>query len=457
MNNPLHETVQSMKLESTLEADLGRWLAWEQMGSGILANWLALPMGPYDDPLLAYLRRGSYPDLTRYQGLGSGLFCGERDHITTILKEVLANPKLNETKSVIDALPENAFTIDKNHQGIAFYDSTTLKEKYSAVSEKISKSGAGGLSQLAQLINSHLHTTFQNIYSKGIAVLKPLPDHTTALVEPALQIAHRLAECSESPLSSSCPPNRPDCSPCDSAHPLHLSTPQIFRNQSNLFTIATVPHPYTLVFLTSQGATLNRKYIRRQTERDLWILAATRELMGPDIGAEPRIIRYKAAVASDANSVSSLWLAAEMPKINDLSWQFGFTLPKAQPATTVESDPSKLNPGSTPPIPEKKKLVISSHPDPEGPIPSPEALKVEQSLLQKASVAVLSKARQQVSVRDMVEAWNLADTEAWRFARAYRARAQKERSEWEKEEKGFAGGSGAGRGMGWARWFDRLA
>lgn len=57
-------------------------------------------------------------------------------------------------------------------------------------------------------------------------------------------------------------------------------------------------------------------------------------------------------------------------------------------------------------------------------------------------------------IREAVEAWHLADTEAWRFVRAWGARGRLERRRWEDEERRFAGG-GEERGEGWGRWFDR--
>ena len=59
-----------------------------------------------------------------------------------------------------------------------------------------------------------------------------------------------------------------------------------------------------------------------------------------------------------------------------------------------------------------------------------------------------------VGTREMVEAWNLADTEAWRFVRAFMARERVERTKWEEEERAFAGAE-EGRGKGWGNWFDR--
>ncbi|KAI9824563.1 MAG: hypothetical protein M1832_001652 [Thelocarpon impressellum] len=448
MNNPLHESLRrTRKLEPALDAELDRWLAWEHMGSGILASWLALPMAARNDSLLAYLRRGTYPKLTRYYDLGSGLLCGDKGAITAALKQALDNPKFNESKTFLEAVPEEAFDVDSTHEGVAYYPATTVTQLYKSVSEKLEASPAQGLEALAQLINSHLHTTFQNVFSKGIAVLKPLPEHSTALVDPALQVATRLAECPDFGKTAdhlSCPPNRLDCIPCDPHHPLHISTPQIFRNASSLYTIGTVPHPYTLVSLVSKRTDINTRYVRRETNRDPWIQAATHELLGKDVGNAPRIVKFKESVASEWDSARSLWITPEKGLPQDLDWHFGFTLPEGR---TFDDKSSPRGPGSMP---------AGLRPDSEGPVPPEKELRQERTLLQTASAAVKSTSRQQKVLRELVEAWNLADTEAWRFVRAYRARSHVERLKWEEEEKKFAGGVGTeGRGSGWGKWFDR--
>lgn len=55
----------------------------------------------------------------------------------------------------------------------------------------------------------------------------------------------------------------------------------------------------------------------------------------------------------------------------------------------------------------------------------------------------------------------MADTEAWRFVRAYGAREAMIRKKWELEERGFAGGKDGDEGAevgeegeesGWGRW-----
>ena len=444
MHNPLYESLQTQQLDPVIESDLSRWLAWEHMGAGILVNWLAVPMGPYEDPLLSYMRRGDYPTLTRYEGLGNGLFSGSGVSATAALKKVMSNKELNKTKTLLEAFPRNTFQVDPSHDGIAFYDDTIITNRYKAVFEKLTSSRPTGLHALAQLINSHLHMTFQNAFSKGIAVLNPIAKHSTILTEPAMQIATYLAECTGSPIPSSCPPNRPKCKPCVSAHPLHISRPSVFQNTSTLYTIGTIPHPYTLATLASQRDNIDVAYIRRQTSRNPWLLAATKELLGTGVGTSPRLLKFKEAVASEWGVAHSLWLIPEKDLRTELDWHFGFAIPKNITDKGFARPPVPGSKPNTPP--PKTKLAM----------PSEQELQLERSLLEKAKDAVRSSIRPQQSIREAVEAWNLADAEAWRFTRAFGARSKVERLKWEEEETklGASAGSGGGGTAGWSRWLD---
>ena len=71
--------------------------------------------------------------------------------------------------------------------------------------------------------------------------------------------------------------------------------------------------------------------------------------------------------------------------------------------------------------------------------PSDSELAREANLWERARQILKSKKKKDKDVVEMVEAWNLADTEAWRFVRAYGARRRVERLQWEHEEKGFVG------------------
>lgn len=437
MNNPLYETLQAKHLSTELELDLLRWLAWGRMGTGILANWLVLPMGPYEDHLLSYLRRGSYPKLTRYESFKSGLFSGEYVAINSVLTQTINSSTLEDSKSVLEAADPNIFTVDPVPTAIAFYDSPTISARYKPVADKLLESPALGFISLAELITSHLHTTFQTDFPSGIAVLKPLPLHSTALISPALSLATSLTRCPKSPIPSSCPPNRRKCQPCSQDKPMLITTPSVFRNTSDLYTIGTIPHPYTLATLLFQNSDITTRQIRRETIRDPWLLAVTNELLGKDVSGPARIVKLKESVAGEWGESHSLWFTAERNlTTSNLDWHFGFPLPRGD-----QNEPPHKIPVPNPPASEAHI-----------PLPNQQELGSEQKRLKVATEFLATKGAK-VGIREVLEAWNMADTEAWRFVRAYAARERVERQKWEEEEKGFAG-TEVRRGEEWSRWFD---
>ncbi|RFU25404.1 hypothetical protein B7463_g10942, partial [Scytalidium lignicola] len=446
MNNPLYEQMQKLNLPDELKVELSRWLAWENMGTGMLCNYLTLPMGPQEDNLLSFLRRGEYPKLTRFEKLGDGLFVGSKAEITAALKKTLENPELRNAKDLISAMPKKVFDLDPFPEALAFYDIQTITEKYPKVAQEIAADKPKGFQVLNQLIVSHLHNTWQNTFSSGIAVLKPIPKHTTALVAPALQLAQYLAQCPESPMPSSCPPNRPKCRPCVASHPMKVSTPGFYRNISTLYTIGAVPHPYTFATMSGFRESIDIPWIRRESERDLWITTITKELLGTGLAAAPRVIKFKEAMASSYGASHSLWIIAEKEIPHDLDWFFGFAIPR----NITDTGKSET------PVPGPERRPKPEHDPKDGPIPPEDEKEMEQIIFQKAKDFAKKRTSEEEMITGVIEAWNLADTEAWKFARAYLARAGMERSSWQEEEKKYAGGAGSERGksVGWGRWFD---
>jgi hypothetical protein len=463
MNNPMYEEVQKLEgLKASLRTDMMRWLAWENMGGGLLADRLLFPMGGHNDPLLTYLRRGEFPKLTRWKTLDDGIYAGPKAEVRAAIKLVIAAaPGIKDAKDFLEAVQSDSktadpFAVDGTSHSLAYYSPQKIKSSYSKVDEAIKSSKAAGLKSLNQLITSHLHITWQNTFSDGIAVVKPLPEHTTHLIAPALDLASRLAHCPESPLPDSCPPNRPDCTPCDDSKPMKITTPSSYSNSTTLYTLGTVPHPYTLATLTSRRKILDIPWIRRKSPRDAWITELTSSLFPdqPLISSGPRILRFKEAVASDRAADRSLWLPAEQSHVDlpesDLPWHFGFALPDR---ATYADDTSQS--------PEKKKEEEEGEEEEEEIIRlAQEVVLAETSTLQKLlsgkswgrkkSKSTSDKKnelppKELAALRDAVEAWNLADTEAWRFARAYLARETVERRKWEEEEAKFAGGMGSER------------
>ncbi len=438
MMNPLYESVQRKPMDVSLQAEFMRWLAWSQMGSGILADWLVLPMGSYDDYLLSFLRRGDYPKLTRYEGLGNGFFAANAASINEAIKGALNSNLIKESKSFIELLEAKSFTVDAKPAALAFYNSTALSELYGPIVSPISDGQPTGLTSLARLITSHLHQAFLDPFSTGIMVLVPYEERASFLTKSATHIAKSLAACPSSPIPSSCPPNNPKCSPCSASSPVKINTSEWFVNTSTFFTIGTISHPYTLTSLLARRKEITVRHIRRDTERDPWLSTITQLTLGKKLGGPSRIVPFKETVASEWGAARGFWLTEDWaPSQRDLEWHFGFEL-AAYNST----------------VPDMIPLAATGGRDHTG----EKAVRRQEELIDAARVIVKNGGRGRAKgIRDAVEAWNLADTEAWRFVRAFRAREVVERKKWEEEERRFAGGSeDENGGHGWRRWFDRI-
>lgn len=232
-----------------------------------------------------------------------------------------------------------------------------------------------------------------------------------------------------------------------------IRTPRIFRNDTDVFTIGTMPHPYTIQSLVKDTDSLDTSFIRRKTDRDIWIVAVTKELLGTGRSSFSRLPALKDAVASEYGSARSLWLNAERPFDRDnmedqdeLNWAFGFDVPREH-LTLGRSETPVPGPERRPKLPE---------PDygDGGPPPSEQQLQTQKILLEKAKVFLKTSEKRSEKagrkVREAVEAWNLADTEGWKFIRAFSARRRTERRQWEEEESSFLG-----KGV-FDRWVDKI-
>lgn len=434
LNNPLYEGMQRASMEKSLETEFVRWLAWGAMGTGILANWLVLPMGAYEDELLSYLRRGEYPKLTRYEGLGVGLFSGNKASINTAMAKALKASKLPTFKTILDAIPPNALSVDPRPDAIAFYEASSIADLYKPLATTLSEDKAAGLIDLGQLITSHLHLTFLNNFPAGISILTPFESSSSLLTLPATHIAHALATCPSSPIRS-CPPNHLHCKPCSATS---IAPVEFHSNLSNVFTIGTIPHPYTLDSLLSHTKDITIRHIRRDTDRDRWLSAITQKTLGKEMGGPSRIVTFKETVASEWGRAKGLWMTEDgSPSRRDLEWRMGFALGNSSSLRSWDV-PTTATSSSA----RKSEVEKSS--------------RLQKELI-ASSLEIVNKAKGPAkSIRDAVEAWNLADTEAWRFVRAFAAREVMERRRWEAEERRYAGGKEEDdKGEGWRRWIRR--
>ena len=445
--HPQYDFIHRMKLDSKAETEIMRWLAWGHMKGGILANYLALPIAEYENPMLSFLRRNEYPQLSRIQSLDNGVFFGQETAVNDAIKKAAAHQLLknatanqdkitklanNEGGVIVNLLTKEDIAVDTKANGIAFYTSSTIASKYKSVHQKlVNTTLAEGYNLLANLINSHLHLTFHEIHPEGVVIVKPLPKHTTALVYEAAEIGRNLTQCPTTPIPKSCPPNRQKCKPCDASKPPKLQEFPELVNTTKFFTIGTVPHPYTLTSLHYTRDTLDSNFLRNTAQRDLWISELTRKSIPKEESESFRVVKFKELVA--AAPAHTLWLTAERITQHDLDWIFGFDLPQIASETDKPSSPSN-----------DSELIVFPRPKlpaPPGdePVPDEKWVKREEERLRRARDAIKSQDRHMKAIVNATEQWNLADTEVWKFARAYSARRRMERKKWEDEEKKYAG------------------
>ncbi|CAI6269114.1 unnamed protein product [Periconia digitata] len=465
--NPHHELVQRMHLAPDVEHEIMRWLAWGNVGGGILTDWMAIPMAEHDNAMLSFLRRGEYPDLSRIASLNNAVFYGAEAAVQDALKKatthaLLANSTANSDKIaelakkegglMVNLLPQEDVKVDKTKNAIAYYSKYTMAKKYGgkarAIVEKMTNTTSPeGMELLANLINAHLQLTFQELYPEGISIVQPLPEHTTALMHEAINIARNLTQCPASPMPKSCPPNRQNCKPCDPAHTMKMQLHSALQNSSKQYTIGTVPHPYTLTSLHYAQDSITPQFLRTEAQdRNMWLAALTSQIATKDHSEQYRLVDFKELVAARDRPSTSLWLTAERVEQTDLDWIFGFFLP--QIAKSKSDDKS-----STP-----ADLVLSPRPgeplpNPDVKVPDESKVETEEERLKKARDVLKSKDKNQIKVVEATELWNMADTEAWKFSRAFAARRRIERLLWEEAEKKFAGSEKSVKGAG-GSWHD---
>ncbi|KAL6705519.1 hypothetical protein ACN47E_006636 [Coniothyrium glycines] len=463
--HPQYQLFQRLKLDPKIEEEVARWLAWGHMQGGILANWLALPMAQYENPMLAFLRHGEYPKLSKIRGLDNGVFFGSASAIDEVLKKVINHDLFKNTTAsmaqiakasrkeggiIVNLVSGKDVDTNKEANGIAYYSLTALTNNYKTISDKLTNTTqAEALGLLANLINSHLHLTFQEQHPEGVIIAKPLPQHTSALMTEAIDIGRNLTQCPASPMPKSCPPNRLKCKPCDPNKPLKIQLLPEFINSTKSFTLGTVPHPYTLTSLNYERDELDANFLRNNAKRDVWIRELTRKSIGADHTESFRITQFKELVA--AAPAHTLWLTAERIIQADIDWILGFGLPQTASPEAEPSSPSN-----------ESELIIFPRPAAPAPIkgqdlPAQDVLETEQKRLEKARDALKSKDRNMKKIVEAVEQWHLADTEAWKFARAFSARRRVERVVWEEEEKKYAGSerkAGLRPGESGGRWLD---
>ncbi|KAH0532515.1 hypothetical protein TsFJ059_001198 [Trichoderma semiorbis] len=428
-SNPNYEQVRKMAASSELREDLMRWLAWDTVNGGILSEFTVLPTVPRQDPLLLLLRQGEYANLTKWADLDDAFLVGQETDVRLAIQSILLKEGIDKVTSVTTALSDDTITVDKTKTPLAYYSSKVIDKKYAQIIEKENR--AETLRNLNKLINYHLLVAWQNTFPEGIEIVKPHPQHATAMLAGALKLAKSLSSCPASPMPSTCPPNLPHCFPCV-ASPMAVSTPSRLRKSPNIFTIGLVPHPWSFALVDNLRESINVTWIL-DSPRDSWLSAVTLAYLGSGVSSNRRVVRFKELVADEADSIHSLWLSAENEVPSDMDWYFGFALPEK----------SMSDGKSRSPVPADRLPKEDEEPDVlNGPVTSDEEVARERAILDRARSVILMNSKSLnngTKVRASLEAWNMADTEAWRFTRAFNARRFVEREDWQKETLSTSG------------------
>ncbi|KAM3502918.1 hypothetical protein MY11210_008910 [Beauveria gryllotalpidicola] len=422
-SNPLYSKLDTMNVGAELKKELLRWLAWDTMDGGLLSQPVLFPMGT-DYEFLPSLRRGQYNILSRAGNMSSALFWGSREQVHAAIRAAMGSANLDAASSLLDVLAADVIREQETPPVLAFYNATTIAKKYPKLALDKNKHRFGSLRN--ELINAHLQSSWQNSYALGIDVIKPFPEHMNTIVRNATDLANALASCPPTPLAGSCPPNIPKCGPCGATTPLVINTPKTFMNESNVFTIGMVPHPWTRTALANMQNGFNATIIHEDV-RDSWLSSVTGGLLGSHRSRYSQVLQFKKTVSGDTADTRSLWFTVEDPFPTELDWYFGFAIPQK-----IIDDGRSESPVPSDHINDKDRPDLAFGPKATTELDRERELAV---LEHARDVVVLPRAATDMRRRASLEAWHMADTEAWRFARATHDRRTLERKQWEDGAK----------------------
>ncbi|KAK9470544.1 uncharacterized protein V1510DRAFT_422823 [Dipodascopsis tothii] len=437
----LYSKLDAAALRPAHREDLVRLMALATQATGVYTETRLVPMSTLPtNTAISWLRKckGSSGHLIAlYKELDAGMIYGSQDDIQAYVHEVV------HVLHKVDYTDKRFFRNPPPNPAYAYYSPAVMRATFPQIPPD----------EVPDLANAHLHQTFMERY-KDVAVVNPFPEVTTPIVLSALATAREIASCPRyAPSHGTCPPNIPACRPCvpekRDLDKLVVSAPAIPASTRTL-ALVTVPHPLVLQALRHRHPDLSADYVRRHTTRNDWVRAVTAELFAetPGVGLSARLVALKELVGLNQRILRSAYFAtweaqsqaSDCLVHDDVRWFFGFdvpaprlagagtdpVLPAAESALALLEAQSHLKPLSHATV---AQLVAACQAAPV--FDSPAAQDEAVATLLVARNTLLSADADDVRKRKLVEGWNLADAEIWKFVRTLNDISVQELKIWE--------------------------
>jgi hypothetical protein len=423
MNHPKYQDfADDEQLKKTYREENKKWFGWALNGGGILMDYTVIPVVRQlgsDNDLLRIITayKDGYPRW--YNPIGRALVSSGPEYVERLLRSIIEG---DEEESFRDF-----FDVYQDTDDVFAHYTADFVATMSGGERKTAK-------QIASLMNTHLHHAFlKQFLNNGVAIVDPLQDSADILTIPATTIAKSLVQCPVDELSNVCPPtirhvvNARDfikknlaflqlsgsfCNnPCaeEKQHTKKSQTVIPIRDFASLpeveagyFSIVGIPHPLTVLSMMEGDPAVTALVARKDLQRNAFLrqLAST-YIPGNTVGTSYRLMLIKDAIYQVPAVTNSIWFNWEYLADRDkkafmelVEWDVGFTLPGKQEST----------------------LAVAASVDDA--IKGSDAIRVAH-ILHSSQTRVLD-----ISGKDKdkaaIEAWNMADTEIWKFLAAWR-------------------------------------
>ncbi|CAN6606487.1 hypothetical protein TRVA0_003S01552 [Trichomonascus vanleenenianus] len=398
-----------------------KWFAWLGNDAGIYADRRVVPLPTTSEARvwLKNLRDCKFDRPTKYEGMDLDFIHGDITKIQRLLNSLMAG----EAESSVYGSFEDAFRTDEQ-PALAHYTNHNLNILFSGrMSDRLSLYDAP--SKVASIMNVHAHHEFLRRYPKGVAVVDPFVDFydddvTVAAARqhppervfslPAKHKAEHLMKCPSASdvVSASCPPlpavlefaqslkendgitdfASPGIAPglcgnpcADGQSVKYHSVSSLPLPGSGMYTIIGVPHPLTALAILDRKKEPTTLDARKRLTRDVWLRQFADNYVPLESTSNAhRLFMGKDAIISrptESNTTWFIWESETPERQQMIDWDLGFST-GTEKWSTQEVKSANL-----------------------------------REILGHSRNRVLSPDRND-QLR-AIEAWNMADTELWRF------------------------------------------